>query len=113
MSQQNIVTDTRHNDYVGNDANKHRIPGADKATTGHHFVTVFPKGALLYGVDVLNDAHHIAEEPTQATDTEPRRPEEHLPPPTGRDRPPRGVHEPIIPAGEQTSDTYKYSESFD
>lgn len=43
MSQRNI-TDTRHNDYVGGDASKGRIPGAEKATTGHHFVSVFPKG---------------------------------------------------------------------
>ena len=38
------ITDQRHNDYVGSDANKGRIPGAEKATTGHHFVEVFPKG---------------------------------------------------------------------
>lgn len=39
-----IITDMRHNDYVGSDANIGRIPGADQARTGHHYVEVFPKG---------------------------------------------------------------------
>ncbi len=38
------VTFGRHNDFVGGDASKGRIPGADKATTGHHFVAVDPMG---------------------------------------------------------------------
>ncbi|KAI0073658.1 hypothetical protein K474DRAFT_1649276 [Panus rudis PR-1116 ss-1] len=64
MSQNTSITDQRHNDYVGSDANVGRIPGAGNATTGHHYVEVFPKGA---------------------------RPQEHLPPSTGRDLPPKGV----------------------
>lgn len=44
MSNSSSITDQRHNDYVGSDANIGRIPGANKATTGHHFVSVFPKG---------------------------------------------------------------------
>ena len=46
MSNTAGITDQRHNDYVGSDANKNRIPGADKATTGHHFVEICPKGRL-------------------------------------------------------------------
>ncbi|KAH9897020.1 hypothetical protein C8Q73DRAFT_728498 [Cubamyces lactineus] len=60
------ITFGRHNDFVGSDASKGRIPGADKATTGHHFVAV----------DVPRDQ---------------QRPKEHLPPSTGRDAPPSGV----------------------
>lgn len=43
MSQRN-VTDTRHNDFVGGDASRGRIPGAENATSGHFYVAVFPKG---------------------------------------------------------------------
>lgn len=44
MSDSAGITDQRHNDYVGSDANIGRIPGAEKATTGHHYIEVFPKG---------------------------------------------------------------------
>ena len=44
MSNSAGITDQRHNDYVGTDANIGRIPGADKATTGHSYIEVFPKG---------------------------------------------------------------------
>ena len=44
MSNSAGITDQRHNDYVGSDANVNRIPGAEKATTGHHYIEVFPKG---------------------------------------------------------------------
>ncbi|KAI0683766.1 hypothetical protein BC835DRAFT_719723 [Cytidiella melzeri] len=80
MSQRQ-VTDTRHNDYVGTDANINRIPGADQATSGHSYVSVFPKE----GPDTRN-ASGV------------NRPDEHLPPPTGRDRPPRGIGQPVAPA---------------
>lgn len=33
-----------HNDIVGTDANISRIPGAEKATSGHQYEAVFPKG---------------------------------------------------------------------
>ncbi|KAI0635330.1 hypothetical protein C8Q77DRAFT_1054246 [Trametes polyzona] len=55
----------RHNDFVGGDASKGRIPGADKATTGHHFVSIDPNGGQ-------------------------QRAQEHLPHSTGRDAPPAG-----------------------
>ncbi|OJT02831.1 hypothetical protein TRAPUB_6687 [Trametes pubescens] len=57
------VTFGRHNDFVGGDASKGRIPGADKATTGHHFVAVDPMGGQR----------------------QQQREQEHLPPTTGRD----------------------------
>ncbi|EPQ53532.1 hypothetical protein GLOTRDRAFT_63126 [Gloeophyllum trabeum ATCC 11539] len=66
------VTSHRHNDYVGTDANSARIPGAEKATTGHSYTAVFPK-------ETPSDHQQ---------QSAPRRVEEHLPPPTGRDRPP-------------------------
>ncbi|KAL1941719.1 hypothetical protein VTO73DRAFT_6719 [Trametes versicolor] len=62
------ITSGRHNDFVGGDASKGRIPGADKATTGHHFVAVDPMGGQR----------------------QPQRAQEHLPRPTGRDAPPAG-----------------------
>ena len=40
----NIITDMRHNDYVGGDASMGRIPGADQASSGHFYVEVFHKG---------------------------------------------------------------------
>ncbi len=43
-NSQNIVTDTHHNDFVGGEASMGRIPGSEKSTTGHNFVSVFPKG---------------------------------------------------------------------
>jgi hypothetical protein len=46
MSSNIPITDQHHNDFVGTDANKNRIPGADQATSGHQFESVFPKGAL-------------------------------------------------------------------
>ena len=52
MSQQRQVTDTRHNDYIGSDANSGRIPGADQASTGHHYVSVFPKGKSWFLLSV-------------------------------------------------------------
>ncbi|KAI0342264.1 hypothetical protein BDW22DRAFT_1429128 [Trametopsis cervina] len=81
MTDQRQVTDTRHNDFVGNDANVHRIPGADQATTGHHYVAVMPK-----------------EGPDSRSASGINRADEHLPPPTGRDRPPRGIGQPVAPA---------------
>ncbi|GJE86599.1 hypothetical protein PsYK624_026790 [Phanerochaete sordida] len=66
MSNSAGITDQRHNDYVGSDANVGRIPGAEKATTGHHYVEIFPKEGA----------------PKQSHGE--RRPDEHLPPPTGR-----------------------------
>ncbi|KAI0790334.1 hypothetical protein C8Q75DRAFT_732980 [Abortiporus biennis] len=63
-------TDQRHNEYVGTDANIGRIPGADKATTGHHFISIWPKEGA----------------PKESKGE--RRPHEHLPPPTGRDQAP-------------------------
>ncbi|KAI0746956.1 hypothetical protein C8Q80DRAFT_809936 [Daedaleopsis nitida] len=65
----NPLTSERHNDFVGGDASKGRIPGAEKATTGHHFVAV----------DLPRDQKRHA-----------NRAEEHLPPSTGRDAPPAG-----------------------
>lgn len=48
MSSNTSVTDQRHNDYVGTDANITRIPGASEATSGHHYEAVFPKGTLYH-----------------------------------------------------------------
>ncbi|KAH9852456.1 hypothetical protein C2E23DRAFT_921093 [Lenzites betulinus] len=59
----------RHNDFVGGDASKGRIAGAEKATTGHHFVSVDPFGPGGPGQ---------------------QRAQEHMPPTTGRDAPPSG-----------------------
>ncbi|KAF7797668.1 hypothetical protein EIP86_008868 [Pleurotus ostreatoroseus] len=82
-NNQNIVTDTRHNDYVGGDASMGRIPGSEQATTGHHFVSVFPKeGQQKRHADGVN------------------RPDEHLPPPTGRNVPPSGVDQRFVPADQ-------------
>ncbi|KAI9065625.1 hypothetical protein FKP32DRAFT_1567596 [Trametes sanguinea] len=75
-SNESPVTFGRHNDFVGTDASRHRIPGADKATSGHHFVAI----------DVPHDQHQRAQE--------------HMPPPTGRDAPPSSI-EP----GTRTSHT--------
>ncbi|EED82736.1 predicted protein [Postia placenta Mad-698-R] len=79
------ITSQRHNDYVGGDASQGRIPGANKATTGHQYASVFPKE---------------------------NRPEEHLPPPTGRDAPPAADVPPqgrnirqIIPGDQQQNVT--------
>ena len=41
------VTSQRHNEYVGMDANVGRIPGAGDAASGHHYVSVFPKGQFI------------------------------------------------------------------
>ncbi|KAH8097009.1 hypothetical protein BXZ70DRAFT_304341 [Cristinia sonorae] len=70
---QDPITSQRHNEYVGSDSNAGRIPGAENASTGHHFISVFPKE----GAPKQSNAE--------------RRPEEHLPPPTGRDLPPKGI----------------------
>ncbi|TFK47499.1 hypothetical protein OE88DRAFT_1810975 [Heliocybe sulcata] len=75
---ENAATSHRHNDYVGNAANADRIPGAEKATTGHSYVAVFPKETP----------------PQQQQNAAPRHVEEHLPPLTGRDRPPAHDNEP-------------------
>ena len=37
------MTSHRHNDYVGGDASAGRIPGAEKATSGHQYNSIFPK----------------------------------------------------------------------
>ncbi|EPS96479.1 hypothetical protein FOMPIDRAFT_1130316 [Fomitopsis schrenkii] len=66
------MTSHRHNDYVGGDASKGRIPGAEKATSGHQFNAIFPK-----------------------SDAAPKRAQEHLPQPTGRDAPPSGSDRPL------------------
>ncbi|TBU31352.1 hypothetical protein BD309DRAFT_541749 [Dichomitus squalens] len=63
------LTDQRHNDFVGGEASRGRIPGADKATTGHNFVAVG---------ELSGQKRHA------------HRAEEHLPPSTGRDAPPAG-----------------------
>ncbi|PIL27657.1 hypothetical protein GSI_10809 [Ganoderma sinense ZZ0214-1] len=63
------ITSGPHNDFVGGDASKGRIPGAEKATSGHFFVSVDPSPGQM--------RHE-------------QRAEEHLPPPTGRDAPPAG-----------------------
>ncbi|KAI0084674.1 hypothetical protein BDY19DRAFT_1060079, partial [Irpex rosettiformis] len=69
-----------HNDYVGSGANTNRIPGTDQVTTGHHYVSVFPKD----GPDSRN-ASGV------------NRTDEHLPPPSGRDRSPRSINQPTVP----------------
>jgi len=79
MSDQIPITDQHHNEYVASDANKGRIPGAEEATSGHHFISVFPK-----------------EGPHKESRGE-KRAKEHLPPPTGRDQAPRGVQRETIP----------------
>lgn len=102
MSQRN-VTDTRHNDFVGGDASIGRIPGAENATSGHHFVSVFPKGTSKSAIaqcKVVELMISFAEGPeAQNPSHGVNRPDEKLPAPTGRDRPPRGIGEPIAPAG--------------
>ncbi|KAI0702014.1 hypothetical protein C8T65DRAFT_696932 [Cerioporus squamosus] len=70
MSNQAITSD-RHNDFVGGEASRSRIPGADQATSGHHFVAV----------DLPRDQKRHADA---------QRPDEHLPSSTGRDAPPAG-----------------------
>jgi len=82
------MTSQSLNDYVGGEASAGRIPGADKATTGHQYEAVFPK------------------EPQGGA----RRAQEHLPPTTGRDAPPAGGVPPVgrnirqvIPGDQQTS----------
>ncbi|CDO75764.1 hypothetical protein BN946_scf184921.g40 [Trametes cinnabarina] len=75
-SDETPVTFSRHNDIVGTDASRYRIPGAEKATTGHHFVAI----------DVPHDQQQRAQE--------------HMPPTTGRDAPPASI-EP----GTRTSHT--------
>ena len=37
------LTNQRHNDFVGGEGSKGRIPGANDATSGHYFVAVDPK----------------------------------------------------------------------
>ena len=56
MSDSAGITDQLHNDYVGTDANVGRIPGAEKATAGHLYIEVFPKGQLL--TIPVQDFHH-------------------------------------------------------
>lgn len=41
------ITDGLHNDYVGGEASAGRIPGAEKATTGHFYEGVFAKGNVM------------------------------------------------------------------
>ena len=49
------LTNQRHNDFVGGEASRGRIPGADKATTGHHFIAVDElHGELTRTVSCLN-----------------------------------------------------------
>ena len=49
---QDPITSGRHNDFVGGEGSKGRIPGADDATSGHYFVAVDPKPGecAAYGV---------------------------------------------------------------
>ena len=99
----NIVTDMRHNDYVGSDASMGRIPGAEQATTGHHFVEVFPKGLNSFVVVMKTCIlkHTIVLEGEQKRYTDGlRRPDEHVPPPTGRDLPPRALNQPLTASGK-------------
>ncbi|KAH9924199.1 uncharacterized protein B0H18DRAFT_878149 [Fomitopsis serialis] len=73
------MTAQRHNDYVGGDASRARIPGADKATTGHQYEAIFPNT----GAPGATDTAHA------------NRAQEHLPPSTGRDAPPAGGVPPL------------------
>ena len=42
------LTFGRHNDFVGGEASKGRIPGADQATSGHQFIAVdLPRGTYI------------------------------------------------------------------
>lgn len=85
MSEESMTT-RRHNDYVGSNANAGRIPVAEKATTGHHYISVFPKGMFCSVLrSQLTPVNHGVIDGAQ------KRAEEHLPPPTGRDLPPKGV----------------------
>ena len=40
IMSQDPITSGRHNDFVGGEGSKGRIPGADDATSGHYFVAV-------------------------------------------------------------------------
>lgn len=108
MSNSASITDQRHNDFVGSDANIGRIPGASDATTGHHFVSVFPKGEhpFLNPEGLYTNIMLWAESaPKQSTGE--RRPQEHLPPPTGRDLPPNaGRRASSDQQGEFVPNTY-------
>ncbi|KAH9831187.1 uncharacterized protein C8Q71DRAFT_727014 [Rhodofomes roseus] len=75
------MTAQRHNDYVGGDASRGRIPGADKASTGHQYEAIFPKS----GPPGPNGTAHA------------NPPQEHLPPSTGRDAPPAAGVPPVGP----------------
>lgn len=90
---QNAITDQRHNEYVGSDANAGRIPGAENATTGHHFISVFPKGASASRLShqPWSDLSWFSVEGAPKQSNAERRPEEHLPGPTGRTFPPKGA----------------------
>ncbi|EIN08696.1 hypothetical protein PUNSTDRAFT_86692 [Punctularia strigosozonata HHB-11173 SS5] len=76
MSNYTDSTST-HNDYVGGPGSVGRIPGADQATSGSQFEAVFAKDQS--GRTMKPGQFHSGE----------TRPDEHIPAPTGRDRPPR------------------------
>ncbi|KDQ60365.1 hypothetical protein JAAARDRAFT_46089 [Jaapia argillacea MUCL 33604] len=81
------MTSGRHNDFVGSDASAGRIPGAEKATSGHYYNAVFPKEPAKA------EQHTVT-----APENQPRKLEAFMPPPTGRDRPP--VHD-VGPSADQ------------
>lgn len=74
------------NSIIGNDVNKARVPGASDAATGHHYEAVFPKGVYALPCPPSREGALIS---LCLARIEPLRAEEHLPPTTGRDRPPR------------------------
>ena len=107
MSTSASITDRRHNDYVGNDANTGRIPGADNASSGHHFVAVFPKGKTSFFWSFDPSKIVMEEEGAPKQSDQVLRPQEHLPPPTGRDVPPNtGRRVPSDPQPEFVSSKY-------
>ncbi|KAI1798051.1 hypothetical protein LXA43DRAFT_5974 [Ganoderma leucocontextum] len=73
MSSDSDITSGPHNDFVGGEASKGHISGAEKATTSHFFVSLDPSTGQM---------------------RREKRADEHLPPPTGRDAPPAGDVEP-------------------
>ena len=85
----NPLTSQPHNDFVGGEASKGRIPGADQATSGHQFIAVdLPRGTFIEASLVLQihpDQKRMPDQKRHAN-----RAEEHLPPSTGRDAPPAG-----------------------
>ena len=59
MSSGSDITSGPHNDLVGGDASKGRIPGAEKATSGHFFVSIDPSGVCCLSSHELRTYRHI------------------------------------------------------